>query len=350
MKPKAKSLLQGIALMSASLAFCFLALEITLRLAGYGNVEIYEPDPTLYWKLKPNQVCVTKIDRKPVRINSHGTRGPEFNPAKPAQTLRILSLGDSKTFGWGLTESETYSGRLQELLQSHFGNQRRVEVVNAGVNAYSYPQMHAYFREYGLRFQPDLVLVADANLWTQFSGDNSPEFVEAFMRRVQLKNFLRRFATYHYIVEYQLKEVYERTRSRFIPVDPKSDALFKEQQKSDPDAFFRRHIEDLCRLAVSNRVQPVLIYIPALDDLLATNAVTAHSTNATNTTSQLARALRAKQQVHQDLKVPLIDLSPQLRAGNKALYLDADPVHLNAAGNAIIAQTLFQSITNLLQP
>src|SRR6266508_1615646 len=99
--PRWKSLLQNLGLSVASLVFCLTLIEVVLRLNGFGNVEIYEPDPVLYWKLKPNQNCYTKIDRKPVHINSEGTRGPEFQPAKPANTLRIVSLGDSRTFGWG---------------------------------------------------------------------------------------------------------------------------------------------------------------------------------------------------------------------------------------------------------
>ncbi len=143
-----------------------------MRIAGYGNVEIYQPDPLLYWKLKPNQDCYTKIDRKPVHINSLGTRGAEFQATKP------------------------------------------------------------------VKFQPDIVILADANLWTQFSDRNSPEFVKSFMRRVQLKNLLRRFATYHYVVEYRLKDVYERTRARFIPMDPRRTRSSKSSSRMTRTRFF----------------------------------------------------------------------------------------------------------------
>jgi lysophospholipase L1-like esterase len=330
-----KRWLQNLALMSVTFLLCVAGFEIALRIAGYGNVEIYQPDPVLYWRLKPDQDCYTKIDRKPVHINSRGTRGPEFQVPKPPGTLRILSLGDSKTFGWGLTEAESYSGRLQALLQERVGPGRKVEVINAGVNAWSYPQMHLFFREHGLGFQPDLVLLADANLWTQFSEENSPEFVKSFMGRVRLKNFLRRFAMYHYVVEYKLKEVYERQRTKFIPIDPKQDTLFKEQQQKDPDAFFRRHIEGLCGLALSNRVQPVLLFIPTLDQLTATNA---------------SNVLLAKQQVSRQLGVPLVDLTAGLRPRGKDLYLEADPVHLNAPGNDIIARLLLETVSKLVVP
>ena len=330
-----KILLQNLGVSLGSLLICFFVFELILRLNGYGNVEIYEPDPLLYWKLKPNQNCYTKIDRKPVHINSHGTRGPEFQEVKPPNTIRIVSLGDSRTFGWGLAEVETYSEVLGARLQETLRSKNKVEVINAGVNAWSYTQMHVYFREYALRYQPDFVLVADANLWTQFSEKNSPQFVKQFMSRVRLKNLLRRFAMYHYIVEVKLKEVYERQRIKFIPVDPHQDILFKEQQQNDPSAFFREAIEALCQLALSKGVKPVLIYLPALTELES---------------KQASDILKAKRAVSQKLSIPLIDLTPELAPHGKALYLEADPVHLNAEGNRIVAQKLFELMKTWVTP
>src|ERR1017187_3533423 len=214
-KSRWKRLAQNLGLSFGTFLLCVTVFEVVLRLNGYGHLEIYEPDAKLYWKLKPNQDCYTKIDRKPAHINSHGTRGPEFQIEKPANTIRVLSLGDSRTFGWGLTEAETYSGQLQQLLQEKMGAAKKVELINAGVNAWSYSQMLVYFRETALNYQPDFVVLGDANLWTQFSEKNSPEFVKKFMWRVRLKNFLRRFAIYHYVVEVKLKSFYERYRTKF---------------------------------------------------------------------------------------------------------------------------------------
>src|SRR5437660_11561064 len=164
-----KRLSQKFALSLGVLLVFLGGFEAILRLHGYGNVEIYEPDPALYWKLKPNQDCYTKVGHQPVHINSHGTRGPEFQSQKPANTFRILSLGDSRTFGWGLSESETYSDQLRRLLRTKAGPKTRIEVINAGVNAWSYPQMLVYFRDTAIKYHPDVVLLGEANLWTQFS-------------------------------------------------------------------------------------------------------------------------------------------------------------------------------------
>ena len=330
-----KRLLQNLALSFVTFFLCVAALEIVLRLAGYGNLEIYEPDAKLYWKLKPNQDCFTKIDHKPVHINSHGTRGAEFTVEKPANTFRILSLGDSRTFGWGLTEAETYSDRLQQLLQQKVGSSKKIEVINAGVNAWSYPQMLVYFRDYGLAWKPDAVILGEANSWTQFSENNSPEFVRQMMRRVRLKNFLRHFAIYHYVIEVKLERFYEKQRLKFIPVDPDQDPLFKEQQQKDPDAVFRSAMEDLCRLAQTNNVKRVLLFLPRLDDLTSTNT---------------SSVLKEKRLIHQELNAPLVDVTPELLPRGKALYLEADPAHLNAAGNEIIAKKLFETLTNLVSP
>src|SRR6266480_4460692 len=122
-----KRLAQKLGLSLAVFVLCIGLFELLLRLNGYGNLEIYQPDRALYWKLKPDQDCFTKVDHKPVHINSHGTRGADFQTQKPTNSFRILSLGDSRTFGWGLSEGETYSGVLQSLLQKQAPAGKRIE-------------------------------------------------------------------------------------------------------------------------------------------------------------------------------------------------------------------------------
>ena len=332
MAPRWQRLAQNLALSLGVFLLCVGAFELLLRLNGYGNLEIYEPDPVLYWKLKPNQDCYTKVDHKPVHINSHGTRGPEFQAQKPANSFRILSLGDSRTFGWGLSQAETYSGILQSLLQKEAPAGKRIEVINAGVNAWSFPQMSVYFRDLALEYHPDVVILAEANLWTQFSEQNSPEFVKKFIGRVRLKNFLRHFAIYHYVIEVKSQHFYERQRTKFIPIDPKQDPLFKAQQQMDPDALFHAAIETLFQLAQDRGVKPVLLYLPTLDEVGATNS---------------PPVLSLKRDISHKLNLRLVDLTPEVQAHGASLYLQADPVHFNAAGNAIIARQLLETVKPL---
>jgi len=149
---------------------------------------------------------------------------------------------------------------------------------------------------------------------------------------VRLKNFLRHFAIYHYVIEVKLQHFYERQRTKFIPIDPKQDPLFKAQQQMDPDALFHAAIETLCRLAQDRGVKPVLLYLPTLDEVGATNS---------------PPVLGLKRDISHKLNLRLVDLTPELQAHGASLYLRADPVHFNAAGNAVIARQLFETVRPL---
>ena len=112
-----KRTLGRIAVAIAAAGLVWVGAEGILRGAGYGSLVVYAPDRDLFWAPLPDQRAFTKIGHEPVTINAHGSRGSEFSAQKPADVVRILSLGDSRTFGWGVADGETFSARLQELLQ-----------------------------------------------------------------------------------------------------------------------------------------------------------------------------------------------------------------------------------------
>jgi hypothetical protein len=65
---------------------------------------------------------------------------------------RILVLGDSFAAGHGVTQEETFSEVLENLLEG------RVDVINAAVPGWGTVQQLLWFKEEGLRYDPDLVL------------------------------------------------------------------------------------------------------------------------------------------------------------------------------------------------
>ena len=332
MKPKLKRFLQNSALVIGTFLFCFVALELLLRVAGYGKVEVYEPHPTLYWRNKPNQDAFTTINRRPFHVNSKATRGPEFSEEKSPNTIRIITLGDSTTFGWGMADDQTWPAKLEQYLQAEIKG-KEIEVINAGVNSWSYAQMFVYFRDYAIQYDPDFVILAEANQWTQFSEKNSPEFVKSFLRRVWFKNLLRRSAIYHYFLEVKLRDLYTKARARFIPVDAANDTFLKEQQQEDPAAFFQNTMEDLIHLARTNKIQPIIVFLPNLHDFQHTNNL----------------ALRAKLQATQKLDVPFVDLRPEIRPRGEEVYLEGDLSHFTEEGNEIIARKIADTMLPMLK-
>lgn len=118
----------------------------------------HTPDRDLFWRMIPG------YSEGLISINGEGFRGPAFTREKPAGTYRIVVLGDSVAFGYGVGEHATYARQLELLLnQGQSGTQvdsrSRVEVVNAGVTGYTSWQGRLLYERTIQKFAPDLVIV-----------------------------------------------------------------------------------------------------------------------------------------------------------------------------------------------
>jgi len=159
-----------LVLLLAPILFLVL-VEAAFRLVGYdprheavfgelAEREFYVPDPRCLWKLRPNAL-IDRMDAGFLRVktNSLGLRGPEIPPPGPGEELRVLCLGDSITFGLGLTEEDNWPRRLERILaRSPALAGRPVVVVNAGVPGWSSVQGMRLYRELGPEGNWDFVV------------------------------------------------------------------------------------------------------------------------------------------------------------------------------------------------
>lgn len=90
-------------------------------------------------------------------ISSQGLRDREFAIPKPPGTKRIMILGDSVAFGYGVSREMTFAKVLERNLQT---SGTSLEVMNTGVNGYTAYNEVQYYLSEGLRFKPDIVIVA----------------------------------------------------------------------------------------------------------------------------------------------------------------------------------------------
>ena len=91
-----------------------------------------------------------------VVTNSRKLRDDPVAIEKPPGVQRILMLGDSFTFGWGVAIENTVSHRLEATFER---DGARVEVINAGVGHYNTVMEVEYFLTEGRTFDPDVVVL-----------------------------------------------------------------------------------------------------------------------------------------------------------------------------------------------
>jgi len=115
---------------------------------------IYRFDKDLFWALKPNQR--RSFQDVTVSTNSDGLRSDEIGE-RGSSEFRILSVGESTTFGAGVENAQTYSDVLQTYLNRAFSD-RDFRVINGGVSAYSSFQSLTYLRTAGLELKPNMVI------------------------------------------------------------------------------------------------------------------------------------------------------------------------------------------------
>ncbi len=92
-------------------------------------------------------------------ISAAGLRDRDYALAKPSGVFRILWIGDSIVYGFGVAQNETVSEQLESILQSYAApGVVRFEVLNLGVTGYNIDQVVENLRTRGLQYDPDLVL------------------------------------------------------------------------------------------------------------------------------------------------------------------------------------------------
>ena len=168
-RAKGKADKAGLLLGITSIAGCAIFLEVTVRLLlpmPPIAPELYQADKESLYTLRPGIETTLHLrapDKAeapeiPVHTNSLGFRGEEVPLQKQPGEVRVLCLGDSYTFGWGVIEEHAYPAHLQAALQAGLPG-RTVRVINAGTGGYGPWQARILLNRHGWNLQPDLVVL-----------------------------------------------------------------------------------------------------------------------------------------------------------------------------------------------
>lgn len=158
----------------------------------------------LIYQLRPN-MKVTHREQK-VTTNSRGWRDRDYALKKPAGTVRIVGIGDSNMYGWGVAQGDDFLAQLELTLNKRHGAKKKWEVINTGVPGYNTFMKVESLRSRSAAFSPDIVIMQHT-----INDLLLPEFVYEYPDVLSpSRSFALDFALGRYrLAENKLKVVFE---------------------------------------------------------------------------------------------------------------------------------------------
>jgi len=89
-------------------------------------------------------------------FNDEGVRDKKYSLQKPYGTIRIVVLGDSYLFGWGVEQDQTFDNQLEEI---YAGQKKKVEALNLAIPGVNHISELNILKAVGLKYHPDIVLL-----------------------------------------------------------------------------------------------------------------------------------------------------------------------------------------------
>jgi len=157
-----RKIITNTILLLSSVFFIISILEIYFTIfSPYKIVDQFTNNqyhPIMGWSNVPNLEGQTKLWNKSDGIvyRKHNNKGmrcsKEITYEKPPGVKRIILIGDSFFWGFGVSNSEVVS----EVLQQMVGN--KIEIINGAVTGYGTDQELLWLINEGIKYKPDLVI------------------------------------------------------------------------------------------------------------------------------------------------------------------------------------------------
>jgi len=224
-------------------------------------LSILKQDSVLFWRQRPNlNVIFQKVT---VKTNSLGLRNKKVAPRKAANVYRIVCLGASPTFGWGVNSHDTYPYKLRRLLAEKHGQQRQIEVINAGEIGYTSYQGLLFLKKEILNLSPDLITISyvlndvDKYRFYRSDGRSDKELSPKNKILVTLENLLDKSNFFR-----RLKRIIVYNKGMAVKYFGEiNDGIYSEARRVSPEDY-KMNLEAIIETAVQNNVKIVLVKMP----------------------------------------------------------------------------------------
>lgn len=154
-----------------SIALTLILLEVILRATEHFSkkttkkekrIEMIREAGNLY--PPSNQLFSLTLERKNLGHRNHPSMGTslrdyDYTLAKAQNAYRIIGLGDSFAWGWGVADNRRTTFKYLECWLNAGANDKRYEVINCAQPGKSVKDYENYVKEYGRTFNPDMFLI-----------------------------------------------------------------------------------------------------------------------------------------------------------------------------------------------
>lgn len=329
---KSKKIIYSSVLLSLVIFFILGCGEILTRIFALSTDSLpidFVASPTLNFKMKPLSKG-TSIMGIRYSINSHGLRDFEYDYRKDKNVYRILVLGSSLTFGYGVNMEDTFCKRLEGLLNSNNSDSRKqYQVINTGVTGYNTIQQLRFLKEEGLKYQPDMVMVffvsSNVGLKPAFGRVEDGILLEShslkiplFLKRIMRKSSLYHFLAYNYrLIRFKKK----KTPVNNVELDNEFFKKWKQYKK------FPLEVIQLCK---KKDIKLLYTFFPRPEEIYQ---------DAVLSKKYLFNLLDEE-------AVTCLDLTASFRRKDfKNLFLAKDVCHPNKEGHALIAAQIYDFLS-----
>ena len=138
---------------SFALVLSVLCVEVVGHLLHMNQQTTWQVNPpNLDIRFRTDDFDVTVI------TNGQGLREHDEVSAEHPGVFRIVAVGDSYTFGWGVENDEAYTKVAESVLRNQYG-WKNVEIINMGRPGAAPHDYLKFIKQYVPKLNPDLVLV-----------------------------------------------------------------------------------------------------------------------------------------------------------------------------------------------
>lgn len=325
-----KTGLINLAIIIICILFFFVSLEVVLQIYVHFNpYQVFIPDPQSHWKINPaiQRKYSSPNQGKPGNERQNdGMVDFEFTRFKEKDAYRILCYGDSQTMGapWVGGMQNSFPKMLQKKLLKAYPK-KKIQVINMGVSGYSSYQGLLFFRNIGLLYNPDCVIIGlgfhDAG--ASFAPDKEITSDKPWVK--SLRSVLYKSQIYLMI----RKKILEK-RS----LDRKEDnrPVFNRVSKED----YRNNLKTFLVMGKEKDIKMLFLTIPQMSE-----EGTLH-----------ADYVDVMRKASEEFNTPLIDAAKAMKKiplKDQEEYFVQDKVHFNIKGNEFMSDIIFEKIKPIIE-